>query len=78
MSKRFSILVRPLGSAREIALVEVDSNPEQLAAELGRRYCGFVRIVDNAAKQPAPGTSLAEEFFKSTRVLHVKDSEAAS
>jgi len=66
--KRFSILVREEGSAREIELCQVDSNPEKIAeaaglkllriSSSGRQYrikrYGWIRIVDNGEASTIP------------------------
>ena len=59
MNKRFSIIVRELGSDREVVLAECDSNPEAIAEGLRHKKAGtgkkggklsrydWIRVVSN-------------------------------
>jgi hypothetical protein len=53
MRRRYSVLVREFGSKHEVELLQVDSNPNPIAAALrqkrenGVNRYGSIRVVDN-------------------------------
>ena len=58
--KRYSIIVRELGSQHEVELLQVNSNPEAIAFALEQKIeChankySSVRVVDHGPPEPAP------------------------
>ena len=79
MRKRYSILMREIGSGREIELCQVDSNPRRVAeaagmkllrtSSSGRQYrtkrYDWIRIVDNGETSTVPRG--AQRLFKTRR-----------
>jgi hypothetical protein len=51
MKRRYSIWVREIASDRDVELMQVDSNPEAIAAQLGQKVLTIKKGIFDAGKR---------------------------
>jgi hypothetical protein len=69
MTRRYSIWVREIASDRDVELMQVDSNPEAIAAQLGQKVLTIKKGIFEAGKRKS-------KVGKYSRVWIVDNGEA--